>query len=610
MCGIVGAVAQRNVLPILLDGLRRLEYRGYDSVGIAVVDAGKQISRIRSVGKIIELEKALDENPETRGITGIAHTRWATHGPPTKSNAHPHMSGPGLALVCNGIIENHEDLRLAQKTRGFKFQSDTDTEVIVNEVYQHLNNGADLLEAVQATIKVLEGAFAIGVICSDEPHRLVGARRGSPLVVGIGEGEAFLASDMSALISVTRDFYILDDGDVVDINNANICIMDSLGQIQQREIKTSKLTAESVELGEHRHFMLKEIHEQSTAIANTLEGRISGKSLLEESFGTEANRIFDATLSVQIIACGTSYHAGLVAKYWFEELGVPCQVEIASEFRSRVHAVPDKCLVVTLSQSGETIDTLSALSEAKKIGFANSLTICNAPESSLVRESDLVMMTHAGPEIGVASTKAFTTQLVALRLLAIALGRRRHLSSEHEAKLVAELRELPAKVEEAIKLEPIIKEIAEQFADKHHALFLGRGTHYPIASEGALKLKEISYIHAEAYPAGELKHGPLALIDSEMPVISVAPNDRLLDKLKANIEEVRARGGKLIVFADVETEMSDQQNLQVINVASVDSSIAPIIFTIPLQLLSYHVALIKGTDVDKPRNLAKSVTVE
>ncbi|NKB62251.1 MAG: glutamine--fructose-6-phosphate transaminase (isomerizing) [Gammaproteobacteria bacterium] len=610
MCGIVGAVAQRNVLPILLDGLRRLEYRGYDSVGIAVVDAGKQISRIRSVGKIIELEKALDENPETRGITGIAHTRWATHGPPTKSNAHPHMSGPGLALVCNGIIENHEDLRLAQKTRGFKFQSDTDTEVIVNEVYQHLNNGADLLEAVQATIKVLEGAFAIGVICSDEPHRLVGARRGSPLVVGIGEGEAFLASDMSALISVTRDFYILDDGDVVDINNANICIMDSLGQIQQREIKTSKLTAESVELGEHRHFMLKEIHEQSTAIANTLEGRISGKSLLEESFGTEANRIFDATLSVQIIACGTSYHAGLVAKYWFEELGVPCQVEIASEFRSRVHAVPDKCLVVTLSQSGETIDTLSALSEAKKIGFANSLTICNAPESSLVRESDLVMMTHAGPEIGVASTKAFTTQLVALRLLAIALGRRRHLSSEHEAKLVAELRELPAKVEEAIKLEPIIKEIAEQFADKHHALFLGRGTHYPIALEGALKLKEISYIHAEAYPAGELKHGPLALIDSEMPVISVAPNDRLLDKLKANIEEVRARGGKLIVFADVETEMSDQQNLQVINVASVDSSIAPIIFTIPLQLLSYHVALIKGTDVDKPRNLAKSVTVE
>ncbi|NKB76076.1 MAG: glutamine--fructose-6-phosphate transaminase (isomerizing) [Gammaproteobacteria bacterium] len=610
MCGIVGAVAKRNILPILLNGLRKLEYRGYDSAGVAVVNAEDQISRIRSVGKIIELEKALDRAPDIQGTTGIAHTRWATHGPPTESNAHPHMSGSRLALVCNGIVENHESLRLAQKAKGFEFQSDTDTEVIVNEIYQHIAQGADLLNAVKSTIKSLQGAFAIGVISADEPYRLVGARRGSPLVVGVGKDETFLASDMSALLSVTKDFFILDDGDIVDINGTNVTIMDQLGQPQQRQLKTSTLTAESVELGEHRHFMLKEIHEQSTAIANTLEGRITGTGLLEASFGADATQVFDDTRAVQIIACGTSYHAGLVAKYWFEELGVPCQVEIASEFRSRTHAVPDHCLVVTLSQSGETIDTLSALAEAKRIGYGSSLTICNAPESSLVRESDLVLMTHAGPEIGVASTKAFTTQLVALRLLVIALGRRRHLSMEHEAKLIAELRELPAKVDEAIKLEPIIKDIAEQFADKHHTLFLGRGTHYPIALEGALKLKEISYIHAEAYPAGELKHGPLALIDSDMPVISVAPNDRLLDKLKANIEEVRARGGKLIVFADVETEMSEQKNLTVINVASVDSSIAPIIFTIPLQLLSYHVALIKGTDVDKPRNLAKSVTVE
>ena len=610
MCGIVGAVAKSDVLPVLLNGLRKLEYRGYDSAGVALINDTQKIVRTRSVGKIIELERALAGQDSVKGLTGIAHTRWATHGPPTEINAHPHMSGDYLALVCNGIIENHESLREAQLEKGFVFKSDTDTEVIVNEIYQHTEQGLDLLSAVKETIKVLEGAYAIGVVSAKEPNRLVGARKGSPLVVGIGEGEAFIASDMSALISVTRDFFILEDGDIVDIHGENITIVDKTGVEQTREKKTSSLSADAVELGEHRHFMVKEIYEQSIAIANTLEGRITGSRLLEACFGSNASEIFDQIQSVQIIACGTSYHAGLVARYWFEELGVPCQVEIASEFRSRAHAVPQNCLVVTLSQSGETIDTLSALNVAKGLGYSHSLTICNVPESSLVRESDLSILTHAGPEIGVASTKAFTTQLTALRLLVIALGRRHRLSEEDEAKLILELRELPAKVDEAIKLEPIIKTIAEQFTDKHHTLFLGRGTHYPIALEGALKLKEISYIHAEAYPAGELKHGPLALVDSEMPVISVAPNDRLLDKLKANIEEVRARGGKLIVFADPTTEISDQENLQVINVAPVDSSIAPIIFTIPLQMLSYHVALIKGTDVDKPRNLAKSVTVE
>ena len=610
MCGIVGAVAKSDVLPVLLNGLRKLEYRGYDSAGVALINDTQEIVRTRSVGKIIELERALAGQDSVKGLTGIAHTRWATHGPPTEINAHPHMSGDYLALVCNGIIENHESLREAQLEKGFVFKSDTDTEVIVNEIYQHTEQGLDLLSAVKETIKVLEGAYAIGVVSAKEPNRLVGARKGSPLVVGIGEGEAFIASDMSALISVTRDFFILEDGDIVDIHGENITIVDKTGVEQTREKKTSSLSADAVELGEHRHFMVKEIYEQSIAIANTLEGRITGSRLLEACFGSNASEIFDQIQSVQIIACGTSYHAGLVARYWFEELGVPCQVEIASEFRSRAHAVPQNCLVVTLSQSGETIDTLSALNVAKGLGYSHSLTICNVPESSLVRESDLSILTHAGPEIGVASTKAFTTQLTALRLLVIALGRRHRLSEEDEAKLILELRELPAKVDEAIKLEPIIKTIAEQFTDKHHTLFLGRGTHYPIALEGALKLKEISYIHAEAYPAGELKHGPLALVDSEMPVISVAPNDRLLDKLKANIEEVRARGGKLIVFADPTTEISDQENLQVINVAPVDSSIAPIIFTIPLQMLSYHVALIKGTDVDKPRNLAKSVTVE
>ncbi len=610
MCGIVGAVARDNVLPVLLNGLRRLEYRGYDSAGIAVVNRDRHLARTRSVGKIIALEKALSGNEAMIGNTGIAHTRWATHGPPTEVNAHPHMSGARLALVCNGIIENHEALRAAQQAAGFMFKSQTDTEVVVNEIFSNMQKGLDLLAAVQSTLQVLEGAYAIGVVCADEPDRLVGARKGSPLVVGIAEDGGYIASDMSALISVTRDFVVLEDGDIVDIQDGQVRIVDHSGNRLERAVRTSNLSTDAIELGEFRHYMLKEIHEQSTAIANTLEGRITGTRLLEECFGTGAGTVFDRVRAVQIIACGTSYHAGLVARYWFEEAGVPCQVEIASEFRSRAHAVPDHCLVVTLSQSGETIDTLSALTYARGLGYDSSLAICNVPESSLVRESDLVLMTHAGPEIGVASTKAFTTQLAALRLLVIAIGRRFNLDAETEALLINELRELPARIEEIIRLEPVIEEIAGQFADKHHALFLGRGAHYPIALEGALKLKEISYIHAEAYPAGELKHGPLALVDADMPVISVAPNDRLLDKLKSNIEEVRARGGKLIVFADDHARMVDQENLQVINIARVDSSIAPIVFTIPLQLLAYHVALIRGTDVDKPRNLAKSVTVE
>ncbi len=610
MCGIVGAAAKSDVLPLLLDGLKRLEYRGYDSAGIALIGPERNISRTRTVGKIIELEKALSGSGAMHGTTGIAHTRWATHGPPTEINAHPHISGGRIALVCNGIIENHESLRQAQITDGMEFHSDTDTEVIVNEIYRHIQDGLALLESVKKTLAVLEGAFAIGVISADEPGRLIGARRGSPLVVGLGQGESFIASDMSALIPVTREFLILENGDIVDIKGGHITITDLAGQPRHREVKVSAISADATELGDYRHFMVKEIHEQGVAIANTLEGRLTGTRVLEACFGNAAGAVFDRIRSVQIIACGTSYHAGMVALHWFEEIGVPCQVEIASEFHSRSHAVPDDCLVVALSQSGETIDTLTALGLAKAEGYKHSLAICNVAESALVRETDLVLMTHAGAEIGVASTKAFTTQLTALRLLTIVVGRRFNLTAEDEAGLVRELRELPGKVEDSLELEPVIRIIAEQFADKHHALFLGRGVHYPIALEGALKLKEISYIHAEAYPAGELKHGPLALVDNEMPVISVAPNDRLLNKLKGNIEEVRARGGKLIVFADSNARMTNQENLQVTNVAPVDSSIAPIIYTIPLQLLAYHVALIKGTDVDKPRNLAKSVTVE
>ncbi len=609
MCGIIGAVRKSDVLPVLLDGLKRLEYRGYDSAGIAVI-ANKSVSRVRSVGKIAALEQAIQTRQVLHGTTGIAHTRWATHGPPTEINAHPHISEGRIALVCNGIVENHEEIRQKLMSEGMRFVSQTDTEVIVNLVSREIRQGKDLLEAVKETTSMLEGAYAIGVVSADEPDRLVGARHGSPLVVGIGDGESYIASDMSALLPVTRDFFVLENGDIVDIQENRITIVDQSGRTQSRPVKTSSLSLEAVELGNHRHFMSKEIHEQDQSVSNTLEGRITGTRILEACFGNRATQVFDRIRSVQIIACGTSFHAGLVARHWFEEHGIPCQVEIGSEFHSRIHAVPEDSLVVSLSQSGETRDTLSALEHAMESGYAHSLAICNVPDSSLVRNSELVLMTHAGPEIGVASTKAFTTHLVALRLLVIALGRRFRMTETDEARLVRELRELPKQIRAALEIESQIRNIARQFVDKHHALFLGRGIHYPIALEGALKLKEISYIHAEAYPAGELKHGPLALVDNEMPVVSVAPNDRLLNKLKGNIEEVRARGGKLIVFADSRTRLRSQENLQVIHVAPVDSSIAPIIFTIPLQMLAYHVGLIKGTDVDRPRNLAKSVTVE
>jgi len=607
MCGIVGAVAKQDILPILMNGLRQLEYRGYDSSGVALL-SDDEIHLRRAVGKVIELEKTLRDYP-VKGNTGIAHTRWATHGVPSEKNAHPHISS-SVAVVCNGIIENHEELRQNQIKLGYTFNSDTDTEVVVNQITHYMESGRALFDAMRDTVQMLEGAFALGVVSKDEPNRLVGSRRGSPLVVGIGDGEAYLASDMSALINFTSDFIVLNDGDVVEIDHGAVRITDELGNPVEREVHKSTLSAGAVELGDYRHFMQKEIFEQSVAVADTLEGRISSQHLLEEVFGINAKEIFDNTHSVQIIACGTSYHAGLVARHWFENYGVPCNVEIASEFRSRNHVVPKDGLVVTLSQSGETIDTLTALQHARQQGFKNTLTICNAPESSLVRESDLCLMTHAGPEIGVASTKAFTTQLTALLLLVIALGRRHTMTEETEIEIVQELRSLPAKVEQTLHMNDEIERIAKQFSDKHHALFLGRGMHYPIAMEGALKLKEISYIHAEAYAAGELKHGPLALVDSDMPVIAVAPNNQLLEKLKSNIQEVRARGGRLLVFADHDSGIEQGDGVQVVGVAPVNDLISPIIYTIPLQLLSYHVALIKGTDVDKPRNLAKSVTVE
>lgn len=608
MCGIVGAVSKTNIVPMLIDGLKRLEYRGYDSAGVAVIRDSK-IERKVNVGRVAALEADIDFDRFT-AFTGIAHTRWATHGGVTKDNAHPHISENHVALVHNGIIENHQEMRDDLKSRGYSFYSQTDTEVIVNKIDDFIRQGSDLLEAVQKTVKLLRGAYALGVICLSEPGRMIGARSRSPLLVGVNPGEAYLGSDMSALIAVTNKFMVLDDGDIVDIDQGEVTIYDVEGRIVEREIKTSSLSASAIELGDYNHYMQKEIFEQGQAIANTLEGRISASSVLEQSFGHTAKEIFDQVEAVQIIACGTSFYSGLVARNWFEKFGVRCDVEIATEFSSRAHVVPDNALVVTISQSGETIDTLTALDKARQQGFRYSLTICNAPESSLVRTSDLVFMTHAGPEIGVASTKAFTTQLAALLLLAIVLGRRKRLNQKTEADLVSELRSLPGKVEQALSQDKEIQQLASRFVDKNHALFLGRGLHYPIALEGALKLKEISYIHAEAYPAGELKHGPLALVDSQMPVIAVAPNNNLLEKIKSNIQEVRARGGQLIVFADQASDMDAEAGIEVIKVAPVDDTISPIIYVIPLQLLAYHVAVIKGTDIDKPRNLAKSVTVE
>jgi len=609
MCGIVGGIAERNVVPILLEGLRRLEYRGYDSAGLAVVNEGKVI-RKRALGKVSELQAQIDQDP-IRGSLGIAHTRWATHGKPSTENAHPHISNDAIAVVHNGIIENHVTLKSNLESDGYVFTSETDTEVVVHKIHQNLAEAPSLLDAVKKTITSLEGAYALGVISKDYPDTLVACRKGSPLVIGVGIGEYFIASDIAALLPVTQRFIFLEEGDVAEIKTDALVIYDKDDKIVERPIKTSQLTSDAVDKGPYRHYMMKEIYEQPWALSQTMEGRFIEGHLQEQAFGHLASEIFDQVQSIQILACGTSYHAGLVAKYWLEKLArVPCNIDVASEFRYRKPVISENTLVVTISQSGETADTLAALQEAKKLGVKYALTICNAPESSLVRESDLALMTRAGPEIGVASTKAFTTQLVALLQLVIAVGRRFELSEELEREIVSELYTLPGAVEKVLQLDGEIERLSQQFAEKHNALFLGRGTQYPVAMEGALKLKEISYIHAEAYPAGELKHGPLALIDAEMPVITVAPNNSLLEKLKSNMQEVSARGGQLIVFMDETLAGEESENVQIIPVPKVANIISPIVYTIPLQLLAYHVAVLKGTDVDQPRNLAKSVTVE
>jgi len=611
MCGIVGAVAERDVVPILLEGLRRLEYRGYDSAGIAVVDAQKTLQRRRVVGKVKELTISLQNSP-LKATTGISHTRWATHGKPNEINAHPHIAGNNsLAVVHNGIIENHHELRERLIKNGAIFVSETDTEVIGHLIHFYFQQTKDLLQAVKNALKELHGAYAIGVIHQQEPEHLIAARLGSPLVVGIGIGEHFIASDVAALIPVTQRVVFLEDGDVVEIKRENFTIFDKNDNKIERKIFTSELQADAVERGEYRHYMLKEIFEQPQAALNTLEGRISNGKVLEAAFGVKAHELFEKVENVQIVACGTSYHAGLVAKYWLESIAkMPCAVEVASEFRYRQPLARKNTLLVTISQSGETADTLAALHEATKLGFAPSLAICNVPESALVRASDLVLMTRAGPEIGVASTKAFTTQLIALLLLTIVLARKNGISEAQEKQMVSALEKLPAEITKALQLNKTIEDLAEHFADKEHALFLGRGAHYPVAMEGALKLKEISYIHAEAYPAGELKHGPLALVDSEMPVIAVAPNDALQEKLKSNLQEVEARGGQMFIFANHQALMNSPNTVKVVELGEIEELISPLIYTIPLQLLAYHVALIKGTDVDQPRNLAKSVTVE
>ncbi|MCE9681738.1 glutamine--fructose-6-phosphate transaminase (isomerizing) [Halomonas alkalisoli] len=610
MCGIVGAVAQRNVQNILLEGLRRLEYRGYDSAGMAVL-ASAGLQRCRALGKVAALEQRLVSEP-LPGHCGIAHTRWATHGKPSEANAHPHASGDRLAVVHNGIIENHEALRHELKDAGYVFASQTDTEVVAHLLEREYRLGDGLLASVQRVLKRLEGAYALAVVHADEPDVIVGARKGSPLVVGVGIDEAFLGSDPLALLQVTDRFIYLQEGDIVRLSEGGrVEVVDEAGRPAARETQTFEHADGAASKGDYRHFMQKEIFEQPSVIAAALEGRLGDKSVLVESFGPGAEALFARVRQIHIVACGTSYHAGMVARYWLERYaGIPAQVEVASEYRYRTVVVPEGTLFVTLSQSGETADTLAALRFAREQGYLGSLAICNVPGSSLVRESDLTLMTQAGPEIGVASTKAFTTQLTGLMLLTLALGRIKGLSSELQAELVAGLRGLPRLVSQVLKLDGEIETLSMAFAEKNHALFLGRGVHFPIALEGALKLKEISYIHAEAYPAGELKHGPLALVDSEMPVISVAPNDELLDKLKSNLQEVRARGGELFVFADEAVGLEEEESIRVLRLPHVHDALAPILYTIPLQLLSYHVAVLKGTDVDQPRNLAKSVTVE
>lgn len=610
MCGIVGAVAQRDVAEILINGLHRLEYRGYDSAGVAVVNENHELQRVRCLGKVKALDDTVSEKPLIGG-TGIAHTRWATHGEPSETNAHPHVSGT-FAVVHNGIIENHEELRELLKSRGYIFLSQTDTEVIAHLVEWEMRSTDSLLEAVKKAVKQLTGAYGMVVMDSRHPEHLVAARSGSPLVIGLGLGENFLASDQLALLSVTRRFIFLEEGDIAEITRRTVDIYDTYGNKVEREIHESNLENDAAEKGKFRHFMQKEIYEQPTALINTMEGRLNHENVIVDSIGNGAKDILEKVEHIQIVACGTSYNAGMVARYWFESLaGVSCDVEIASEFRYRKFVTRPNSLLITLSQSGETADTLAALRLAKEKGYMAALTICNVAGSSLVRESDLAFMTRAGVEVGVASTKAFTTQLAALLMLVTALGKvKGHISAEKEHEIIKAMQSLPAEIEKALAFDTEIEALAEYFAEKHHALFLGRGAFYPIAVEASLKLKEISYIHAEAYAAGELKHGPLALIDADMPVIVVAPNNELLEKVKSNIEEVRARGGQLYVFADKEAGFTPSEGMKIITMPKVNDIVAPIFYTIPMQLLSYHVALIKGTDVDQPRNLAKSVTVE
>ena len=608
MCGIVGAVAKRNVVPILLQGLQRLEYRGYDSAGLVVVNQAK-LERARSTGRVVDLTQ---KSAAINGHLGIAHTRWATHGVPSERNAHPHMSAELIAVVHNGIIENYEELRIDLTALGYVFTSDTDSEVIAHLVHSYYKKGASLLQATQSAIGKMIGAYAIGVVAANNPEQLVCARKGSPLLLGIGEKENFIASDMSALLAVTKNVVYLEEGDVAEIGIDSYRVFDAQGKAVQRQMHVSELTNDSVELGEYRHYMLKEIYEQPQALANTLEAVCNSHSLVPGIFGAEAAASFNQIDNILILACGTSHNSGLVARNWLEEIaGIPCTVEIASEYRYRVSVANPNTLVVTISQSGETADTLAALNHAKETGHQHTLAICNVPESAIIRQSKLRFLTRAGPEIGVASTKAFTTQLAGLFLLTLVLAKLRgKLTHQQEQQHLHDLRHLPSAVQAVLNLDKSISKLAEQFANKHHALFLGRGLHYPIALEGALKLKEISYIHAEAYPAGELKHGPLALVDKDMPVIAVAPNDALLEKLKSNLQEVRARGGELFVFADANTRMQSSDGVSVMQMPEHAGFLSPILHTIPLQLLAYYVALQKGTDVDKPRNLAKSVTVE
>jgi glucosamine--fructose-6-phosphate aminotransferase (isomerizing) len=611
MCGIVGALAQRDVAPILLEGLKRLEYRGYDSAGMAVINQEGNLERRRAVGKVKELAEALEEKP-LLGKTGIAHTRWATHGKPSHENAHPLFSHERIGLVHNGIIENHETLRDKLISAGYRFESETDTEIIAHLLYQTLQHQQDFVKAVQQAVKQLHGAYALAIIDKQTPDKLIVVKAGSPLVIGLGIGENFVASDHLALLPVAQRFIFLEEGDVACVERRRITVYDVEGNTVTRNIRHLDITHDVAERGKYRHYMLKEIFEQPEAITDTLEGRVERHSVADKIFGSNAGEIFSTVKQIQISACGTSYHAGMIARYWLEEIaGIPCQVETASELRYRNGVVQPDTLFVSLSQSGETADTLASQRAAKSLGYLATLSICNVPESSLARGADLSLLMHAGPEIGVASTKAFTSQLACLLLLTIVCGKKtQRISLEREAQMIGQLKKLPKKIEEAFSLNNAIQKLAAFFEHKQHALFIGRGEEYPVALEGALKLKEISYIHAEGYPGGELKHGPLALLDKDMPVIVLAPQNALTEKLKSNIQEIHARGAHLIIFADPAVELPPAENMTILPMPSCDKIISPIIYTIPLQLLAYHVAVLKGTDVDQPRNLAKSVTVE